>query len=150
MSARRDQCIHLVYHCASWRASVYSAGWENVPQGSSGAKALISASISGTAEAVPFVQSFSLPGRTYAQGLTPRCVVPSGLDLLLILPGTPVPGYRLSRPFGTDCVGWRAVLFYPFKALHEDGEIMWPPCPEGQAGRPVRSDIRALARSGRP
>jgi hypothetical protein len=22
-----------------------------------------------------------------------------------ILPGTPVPGYRLSRPFGTDCVG---------------------------------------------
>ena len=23
----------------------------------------------------------------------------------LILPGTPVLGYRLSRPFGTDCVG---------------------------------------------
>jgi hypothetical protein len=32
---------------------------------------------------------------------TPRCVVPSGLDLREILPGTPVPGYRLSRPFGT-------------------------------------------------
>jgi hypothetical protein len=35
---------------------------------------------------------------------TRRCVVPSGLDLRQILPGTPVPGYRLSRPFGTDCV----------------------------------------------
>jgi hypothetical protein len=33
------------------------------------------------------------------------CVVPSGLDWREILPGTPVPGYRLSRPFGTDCVG---------------------------------------------
>jgi hypothetical protein len=33
------------------------------------------------------------------------CVVPSGLDLREILPGTPVPGYRLSRPFGTDSVG---------------------------------------------
>jgi len=34
-------------------------------------------------------------------------IVPSlsGLDLREILPGTPVPGYRLSRPFGTDCVG---------------------------------------------
>ena len=42
-----------------------------------------------------------------AQGLksvrkSPDCVVPSGLDLREILPGTPVPGYRLSRPFGTD------------------------------------------------
>jgi hypothetical protein len=36
---------------------------------------------------------------------TPHCVVPSGLDLPEMLPGTPVPGYRLSRPFGTDCVG---------------------------------------------
>ena len=35
----------------------------------------------------------------------PHCVVPSGLDLREILPGTPVPGYRLSRPCGTDCVG---------------------------------------------
>src|SRR5216683_3757070 len=34
----------------------------------------------------------------------PHCVVPSGLDLREILPGTPVPGYRLSRPFGTDSV----------------------------------------------
>jgi hypothetical protein len=34
-----------------------------------------------------------------------HCVVPSGLDLREILPGTPVPGYRLSRPFGTDSVG---------------------------------------------
>ena len=46
----------------------------------------------------------------------PHCVVPSGLDLREILPGTPVPGYRLSRPFGTDCVGLPAVLFYPLKA----------------------------------
>jgi hypothetical protein len=34
-----------------------------------------------------------------------HCVVPSGLDLREILPGTPLPGYRLSRPFGTDSVG---------------------------------------------
>jgi hypothetical protein len=33
------------------------------------------------------------------------CVVPSGLDLREILPGTPVPGYRLSRPFGTYWLG---------------------------------------------
>jgi hypothetical protein len=31
-----------------------------------------------------------------------HCVVPSGLVLREILPGTPVPGSRLSRPFGTD------------------------------------------------
>jgi hypothetical protein len=36
---------------------------------------------------------------------TPHCVVPPGLDLREILPGTSVPGYGLSRPFGTDCVG---------------------------------------------
>jgi hypothetical protein len=41
--------------------------------------------------------------RTLAQDAS--CVVPSGLDLGEILPGTPVPGYRLSRPFGTDCIG---------------------------------------------
>jgi hypothetical protein len=29
---------------------------------------------------------------------SPRCVVPSGLDLREIPPGTPVPGSRLSRP----------------------------------------------------
>ena len=39
------------------------------------------------------------------QARAAHCVVPSGLDLREILPGTPVPGYRLSRPFGTDCVG---------------------------------------------
>ena len=43
-------------------------------------------------------------GRAGSQGLkslreNPHCVVPSGLDLREILPGTPVPGYRLSRPF---------------------------------------------------
>jgi len=33
---------------------------------------------------------------------TGHCVVPSGLIYLnLMLPGTPVPGYRLFRPFGT-------------------------------------------------
>jgi hypothetical protein len=34
-------------------------------------------------------------------------IVPSLRDSIvkLILPGTPVPGYRLFRPFGTDCVG---------------------------------------------
>ena len=35
---------------------------------------------------------------------------PFGTRFAEILPGTPVPGYRLSRPFGTDCVGRPAVL----------------------------------------
>ena len=30
---------------------------------------------------------------------------PFGTRFAEILPGTPVPGYRLSRPFGTDSVG---------------------------------------------
>src|SRR5450631_3895393 len=40
---------------------------------------------------------------------------PFGTRFAEILPGTPVPGYRLSRPFGTDCVGRPAVLSSPFK-----------------------------------
>jgi hypothetical protein len=37
-----------------------------------------------------------------ADARTGHCVVPSGLIYLnLMLPGTPVPGYRLFRPFGT-------------------------------------------------
>jgi hypothetical protein len=38
-------------------------------------------------------------------GENSHCAVPSGLDLRETLPGTPVPGYRLSRPSGTDSVG---------------------------------------------
>jgi hypothetical protein len=55
---------------------------------------------------------------------------PFGTRFAEILPGTPVPGYRLSRPFGTDCVGRPAVLFWPLKARTEDGEVMWPSGPE--------------------
>jgi hypothetical protein len=67
-----------------------------------------SQAIFGTAE---MLRKDSRPGRKdVPQGLKSlreksHCVVPSGLDLREILPGTPVPGYRLSRPFGTDCVG---------------------------------------------
>jgi hypothetical protein len=41
---------------------------------------------------------------------------PFGTRVAEILPGTPVPGYRLSRPFGTDCVGF---FSSPLKPLHK-------------------------------
>ena len=40
------------------------------------------------------------------------CVVPSGLDLREVPPGTSVPGYRLCRSFCTIASG-DPVLFYP-------------------------------------
>ena len=52
---------------------------------------------------------------------TPHCVVPSGLDLRETLPGTPVPGYRLSRPFGTDLRRATCGSFLPLKSLDQPG-----------------------------
>jgi hypothetical protein len=57
-------------------------------------------------------------GKDVPQGLkslreNPLCRPRSGLDLREIFPGTPVPGYRLSRPFGTDCVGTCGSFLHP-------------------------------------
>src|SRR5450631_1696130 len=51
------------------------------------------------------------PGLKSLRENRPLCR-PFGTRFAEILPGTPVPGYRLSRPFGTDCVGRPAGLFH--------------------------------------
>ena len=73
---------------------------------------------------------------------TPPCVVPPGLDLREILPGTPVPGYRLSRPFGTDASGDLRFFSTPSISIHFREKV-----PQGLKGRRILNPFTARLRS---